>query len=525
MSISRLGLSLGLGGGTSATSSGGGGGGVSYAYNLDDSHGISVVPDLHLDASILDGSSSSNNPTDGASVATWGDRSGSGNDFTEATNQPTFKASWLNGKPAVKFDGSNDLLSDSDFFSNVDFSGKDATMIIVHQPNNDSSYALTDTGSYGGDDRTYSGTGLYSSAFLSSRINNGQYAEKYPPERSAATYGLRISNSAETYKIYYNNRLHFDHTAYSNSHFATTGAAMKLGCGDSTYKLNGWIAEVLVFNEVLSDEDWNAIHTYIDAKYKVHQYSNISGTYNLSDTRSTSVTPVMHFSAQSNVFKADGNAPGNNESVALWTDKARGYHAHQGNAPVLNTNQINTSLSGVYFDGTDDYMDVFMLGMLGDFSDFDGTAIFLFEPDTDTQYEPVGIGGSNSGRLYNGGSASYVDVFRNARISGAATTGYFASTGAQLATIVSDKTANTYKIFKDGGSNVFNSTQTASAIAAVFDDGKNMRLGSTTTTPAYHLKGWIYEVLVFDEPLSTANLNAVGFYLNDVYGVSYTEIT
>ena len=99
---------------------------------------------MHLDASILDGSDSANNPSDGTAVATWADRSGNGNDFTESTNQPTFKASWLNGKPAVKFDGANDVLSDSNFFTSVDFSAKDATMIIVYQPQADNSYALTD---------------------------------------------------------------------------------------------------------------------------------------------------------------------------------------------------------------------------------------------------------------------------------------------------------------------------------------------------------------------------------------------
>jgi hypothetical protein len=502
-----------------------GDGGSSFAYSLDSTYGLSVVPSLHLDASILDGSDSANNPSDGTAVSTWGDRSGNGNDFTEATNQPTFKASWLNGKPAVEFDGSNDVMSDSDFFTSVDFSAKDATMIIVYQPQNDNSYALTDTGSFGGDDRTYSNQNLYSSSFLNTRINNGAFNEKYPAIRSAATFGLRIDNTAETYKIYYNNRLQFDHTSYLTSHFQTTGGAMKIGCGDSSYKLDGFISEVLVFNTALSDDDFNAIHNYIDAKYRVHQYNNVTGTYALDGSYSTTVTPVMHFSAQSNLFKSDGTTPADTEQVYRWTDKARGYHALSANAPVLNTNQINTSLNGIYFDGTDDYMDVFMLGMLGDFSDFDGTAIFLFEPNTDTQYEPVGIGGSSSGRLYNGGTASYVDVFRQTRLSGAATSGYFTSTGVQLASVVSNKTANTYKIFKDGGTDVFTSGQTASATAVIFNDTANMRLGKTTQTGLYHLKGWLYEVLVFDEPLSNANLNAVGNYLSSVYGTTYTDIT
>jgi len=495
-------------------------------YSLDDDYSITEFPALHLDASVLDGSDAANNPTDGTAVSTWGDRSGNNNDFTEATNQPTFKASWLNGKPAVEFDGVDDVLSDSNFFSNVDFSGKEVTMIVVFQPLGDLSYSITDTGSYSGDDRTGQASSSYSSAFLGSRIGNvsATTLEKSAPFRSASTYGLRIDNTAVSYKIYYNNRVQYDHTSYLSSHFGTSSAGMKIGCGDSSYKLDGFISEVLVFNTNLSDSDFNTIHSYIDNKYNIHQYNNVTGSYALNGSYSTTVTPVMHFSAQSGLYKLDGSEPADTEQVYKWTDKARGYHAIAANAPVLNTNQINTSLNGIYFDGTDDYMDVFMLGMLGDFSNFDGTAIFLFEPDTDTAYEPVGIGGSNSGRLYNGGS-TYVDIFRQSRLTAPATSGFFTSTGVQLGYVVSNKTANTYEIFKDGGSNVFTSSQTASATSVIFNDDKNMRIGATTTTPSYHLKGWIYEVLVFDEPLSTSNLNAVGNYLSDVYGTTYTDIT
>jgi len=496
-------------------------------YSLDDDYSITEFPALHLDASVLDGSDAANNPTDGTAVSTWGDRSGNNNDFTEATNQPTFKASWLNGKPAVEFDGVDDVLSDSNFFSNVDFSGKEVTMIVVFQPLGDLSYSITDTGSYSGDDRTGQASSSYSSAFLGSRIGNvsATTLEKSAPFRSASTYGLRIDNTAVSYKIYYNNRVQYDHTSYLSSHFGTSSAGMKIGCGDSSYKLDGFISEVLVFNTNLSDSDFNTIHSYIDNKYNIHQYNNVTGSYALNGSYSTTVTPVMHFSAQSGLYKLDGSEPADTEQVYKWTDKARGYHAIAANAPVLNTNQINTSLNGIYFDGTDDYMDVFMLGMLGDFSNFDGTAIFLFEPDSDTIYQPIGIGGASNGRLYDGGS-TYVDIFRQARLFNPSTSGFFTSTGVQLGSIVSDKTANTYKIFKDGGSDVFTTSQTASATVNVFKDDRNMRLGTVTGgTPGFYLKGWIYEVLVFDEPLSTSNLNAVGNYLSDVYGTTYTDIT
>ena len=77
-----LGAGLGIGGGRSATSSapsGGGGWIDELAYGIWESSNftISVAPEAHYDANILDGADSANNPSDGAAVSAWNDRSGS----------------------------------------------------------------------------------------------------------------------------------------------------------------------------------------------------------------------------------------------------------------------------------------------------------------------------------------------------------------------------------------------------------------------------------------------------------------
>ena len=46
-------------------------------------------------------------------VSNWADQSGNGDDIAEATNKPLYVANLVNGQPAIRFDGSNDVLSNS----------------------------------------------------------------------------------------------------------------------------------------------------------------------------------------------------------------------------------------------------------------------------------------------------------------------------------------------------------------------------------------------------------------------------
>ncbi len=61
----------------------------------------------------LDAEDTSTITLNGATVSQWADKSGSGRNATQATaaNQPAYNAALLGGKPALTFDGVNDLMS------------------------------------------------------------------------------------------------------------------------------------------------------------------------------------------------------------------------------------------------------------------------------------------------------------------------------------------------------------------------------------------------------------------------------
>lgn len=64
---------------------------------------------------------------DGDAISTWADQSGNGRDATQAsTKRPTYKVNILNGKPAVRFNGSQGMLT-----SSFDLSSSAATIIVV----------------------------------------------------------------------------------------------------------------------------------------------------------------------------------------------------------------------------------------------------------------------------------------------------------------------------------------------------------------------------------------------------------
>tara|TARA_Y100001937_G_scaffold128752_2_gene207610 strand:- start:2745 stop:4322 length:1578 start_codon:yes stop_codon:yes gene_type:complete len=77
--------------------------------------------------------------SDGDAVAAWSDSSGNGNDTSQsvAVRQPTLQTNELNGQPTVRFDGTNDILSDSDIAA-LDVGTGDVWMACLLKSTDDS---------------------------------------------------------------------------------------------------------------------------------------------------------------------------------------------------------------------------------------------------------------------------------------------------------------------------------------------------------------------------------------------------
>jgi len=536
MPIAGISIGLGIGGGTSATSSGAPGGGGGFAYDLDGSHGISVVPNLHLDASILDGADAGNNPANGASVATWGDRSGNGNDFAEATNQPLFRNDLLRGKAGVEFDGSNDILSDTDFFSSEDFSGEEATMVVVAIPGRDgaggfgvgtydTNYQLVKTSGVTNSTDAYDNVD-YSANFLSARLVGVAVDSAYRviPTSRPFINGVKIDTS--DYKLYTNTRQRLSVSMGSLTFSVAAGAS--LGGVGTLSPLAGYILEVLMFNTVIGDSDWDTIHTYLSAKYGLNVYAAPStSTYALDGSYNVSLAPAFHLDASeaNTVLTSAYAAVSDGNDVYYWKDKANDWYAVQTTAAMQPSFVSSRTVGGssetssaIYFDG--EFLELWFAQWFGDYTTADKTVVIIFEPDSDAYCELLGIGAVNGSFMY-GTASSYCGTMRSGRLGGVSLSG-FTSTNGQIVEIYSAATGNTYDISAAGTAAI---TQTTTSWATgMFPGGKvpvigNTSLTNTASVGVYPFQGWIYEMLIFDDMVTSADKTALVAYAEAKYGL------
>ena len=507
-------------------------------YALDATYDISVTPDLHLDASILDGSRASNNPTNGASVNFWGDRSSNNNDFEEVTNKPLFRESLLRGKAGVEFDGTDDILSDPDFFSSVDFAAEEATMIVVAIPGrdgaggfgvgtSDATYQLVKTSAETTSTDAYSDVD-YSANFLSSRIDAVALDSLYRQTPTSRPFINGVKIDASDYKLYTNKRQRFAVSMSGKTFSVDLGVS--LGGVGTANPLSGYILEVLIFNKVIEDSDWDTIHAYLSAKYGLNIYKTLSSsTYALDGTYSVSLEPQFHFDASEagTVLNSAYASVADGGDVYYWKDKANHWYAVQTTAArqpnFVSSRTIGGSVessSAIYFDGGGDSLELWFAQYFGDYTNADKTVVVVFEPETPGTGELLGIGADDGVLLWL--PNSYCGTMRSARL-GAVSLSAITATNGQVVEMYSDAAGNTYDISAAGSAAI---TQTTTSWANdMFSGGKVPQIGGTSLSDTAgeeagaRFKGWIYEILIFDNVVTSADKTALVAYAENKYGL------
>jgi hypothetical protein len=226
-----------------------------------------------LNAGDLDANPSTPNPADGTPVAQWGDGSGGQNDAVQASAglQPTYQTGVINGEPTVQFVGSRsggdqDFL-DATFGTSV---AQPYTAFVVGRINGNApagqaaDYFFDGTNAGNRVAMLINGSGGNESQF-------GIYAGG--PEAPATTWTRADWQQFHTYAAEFDGtpQIWIDGTSRTldtTNLGANPITALRIGNRfTADTGLNGDIAEILVYDRVLSASERQSVESYLTAKY------------------------------------------------------------------------------------------------------------------------------------------------------------------------------------------------------------------------------------------------------------------
>jgi hypothetical protein len=223
----------------------------------------------------LDASDAATITSSGGLVSTWADKSGGGNNANQATGtkQPTTGSTTQNGKNVLAFDGTSDYM-----VSNCGVSANALTMFVVANKTaaggagNTYSRVVSFANSGNANDYGYNSSILFA---YSQGLNAGYNPSAYAYSNSATSglqnqynqanaSGLRVNGTSVSI---YNNAL-----SNTSTYGSISLSNDRVGLGNSfnglaDAYLNGWIAEVLVYNVSLTDTQVTNTLAYLKTKW------------------------------------------------------------------------------------------------------------------------------------------------------------------------------------------------------------------------------------------------------------------
>lgn len=199
---------------------------------------------------------------DGDPVGTWSDQSGIGNDATQTTagSKPLYKTGIINSKPTVLFDGSDDFMSYG--ITGIPSNGSMSIFLVVQPTLNTASQKSYATFIHG------QGATFFIVARLATNFW-GTFTTADLSSGNALTAGSKylLENTRATASTF----LYQRGTQVAFSASIEVGSGTPPSIGKDTTNANrqyaGHIAEILVYNTVLSDPNRILVENYLISKY------------------------------------------------------------------------------------------------------------------------------------------------------------------------------------------------------------------------------------------------------------------
>jgi hypothetical protein len=424
--------------------------------------------------------------SDGDPISTWADQSGGGHDFTSSgTARPQYKTNIQNSLPAVRFDGSDDILQGGNLSAQW---ASAATMFVVYNTDpNTGSFSVFSTNSTDDWWRYDDGTS-YVGAFRSSRLVN-------LPRIALPSSGLRqvciISNSTN-YRLWADGIILGTETAaYSAGNITNLGAYTP---GQRHFK--GDVHEVIIYDSSLSDGDRQSVESYLASKWNMSRTADSGIPSSVSGLK-------LWLKAGNITGKSDG------DTVAYWRDasgNARDWQQRNNDTtiwPLYKTNILNGKPS-VRFDGSNDQLTA--MGNLGPDYPSAMHIFIVFAPISDTEYTVL-FNVNNTDTWRYSDNNSYFGVSKVSRQASQAAG--LPSNGPVLVEIKS--TGSTYQPYRNG-------TALTSASADFPSASQFYQLWSMGVQQnPFH--GDVFEVLIYDSGLGDTDRQTIEAYLLAEYAI------
>jgi hypothetical protein len=208
---------------------------------------------------MYDSSSGGSVVSAGGSIGRWQDKSGNSRNFTATGSlRPTLTASGLNGKSVVSFGGGNQLTSSTNIINSAS-----VTVCGVFQRT---------SGNYGGfitscDDTDGSPALLIDATKLAVRSGSGVSNLFIASAAFTGPSVVAFVNNSSTPSLYVNGSL-IGSGNYASPSSSTTTAIGTYRLSQANF-LNGYIAEMVVYNSALSSSDRSAVESYLKAKWGI----------------------------------------------------------------------------------------------------------------------------------------------------------------------------------------------------------------------------------------------------------------
>lgn len=451
--------------------------------------------------------------TDGTTVALWVDKSGNGRNTSQSTaaSRPAIKAAFTNGRNVLNFDGSNDTLTVPSSTSTFKFLHSTAsTVFIVVQYKATGTYrsyfTTASSSAHVGyiiytntDNTTYLPwmAGGVAGSLVSANQSVANYidaSQAYlvccasdPTNATAANRAIGYKNGTAPYK----NNISTLTPSTANSTYD-----LAIGSEGGAYFANVYIAEIVVYNALLTASQRIQVETYLNNKWGLWSSftpSSISGLQLWLD----SSDPATLYQDTGGLIPAFNDG----DPVALWKDKSgNARNASQSTAdyrPALKTS-VQNSKNGIRFDGTND----FLSGAYG--TTFSTWSLFVVCKFTSASLYPmVYTDGNNELRLYSGTGILEIISQNDPLVRDTVS-----CVGSAI--IATPINGSSFTLYKNGIS--LGTGVTQRALASTFYISS--RGGSN-----YYMVGDVYEIIAYNAELTTTQRQQVEQYLNQKWGV------